>query len=173
MAPAWEELAEEWAGNPDVLVAEVDCTTEEGKALCEIADVEGFPTIKYGDPDTLEDYEGGRDYESLAAFAQENLKCVCSTKNTGCCSEENKMLLDAFMTMPTNELLELIQDQEQKIQEAEEKFEAELEALQNKYQEIGDEKDETIAKVKSSGLTLMKSVIKAKTTLTETTNSEL
>ena len=39
------------------LVADVDCTTE-GKPLCEENGVQGFPTIKWGSPDALEDYEG-------------------------------------------------------------------------------------------------------------------
>ena len=30
--------------------------------------VQGFPTIKWGDPSSLEDYKGGRDYEALNIF---------------------------------------------------------------------------------------------------------
>lgn len=163
MAPAWAKLAEEWAGKPDTLVAEVNCDVEN--ELCESMGVDGFPSIKYGDPNALEDYEGGRDYESLAAFAQENLKGVCAPNKTENCSEEKKLQLDAFMAMPSSDLLELIQDQENRIKAAEEKFEADLDTLQNKFQEISKEKDEAIAKAKASGLSLMKSVsvFKAKT----------
>lgn len=163
MAAAWEKLALEWADKPNALVAEVDCTTEEGRALCDVSDVNGFPTIKYGDPDALEDYEGGRDYEDLAAFAEANLASgVCSPNNLDSCPEDKKLQLDAFLAMSTQELKDLIGDQEKTIEEATEKFEKELEALQSKYEEISNEKDETIAQVKSSGLSLMKSVLKSK-----------
>merc|ERR1712151_208996 len=50
------------------LIADVDCTAA-GKPLCEANGVQGFPTIKWGDPSNLEDYDGGRDYDSLKKFA--------------------------------------------------------------------------------------------------------
>ena len=56
MKPAWDKLMDDFAGNPGSLVADVDCTAE-GKPLCDSNGVEGFPTIKYGDPSNLEKYE--------------------------------------------------------------------------------------------------------------------
>ena len=32
--------------------------------------VRGYPTIKHGDPNNLEDYKGGRDYSALEKFAK-------------------------------------------------------------------------------------------------------
>merc|ERR1712007_265561 len=55
----------EWETNAVGLVAEVDCTAD-GKPLCDANGVRGFPTLKYGDPTSLDDYSGGRDYDSLA-----------------------------------------------------------------------------------------------------------
>lgn len=175
MAAAWEKLALDWVDKPNALVAEVDCTTDEGKALCDVSDVNGFPTIKYGDPEALEDYEGGREYEELAAFADRILSSgICSPHNVDSCPEDKKIQLDAFLAMSTEELQELIGDQEKKIEEAAEKFEKELEALQSRYEEISDEKDDTIAEVKASGLSLMKSVLKSKLRLeTANTSDEL
>ena len=49
--------------------------------------VQGFPTIKYGDPSALEDYQGGRDYDSLKKFA-DGLKPTCSPANIDLCDEE-------------------------------------------------------------------------------------
>jgi len=43
---------------PDLLIAEVDCTAEESESICEENGIEGFPTLKYGDADFLESYEG-------------------------------------------------------------------------------------------------------------------
>ena len=54
MKPAWDKLMEDFE-NKDVLVADVDCTSNDGKALCEKVGVRGFPTLKYGDPDDLQD----------------------------------------------------------------------------------------------------------------------
>ncbi len=163
MAAAWEKLALDWVDKPHALVAEVDCTTDEGKALCDVSDVNGFPTIKYGDPDALEDYEGGRDYEELAAFADRILSSgICSPQNVDSCPEDKKVQLDAFLAMSVQELQELVADQEKKIEEATELFEKRLEALQSEYEAISDEKDDTIEQVKASGLSLMKSVLKSK-----------
>ena len=50
MAPAWEKLTEDWKDHGIGLVGEVDCTSPEGQPLCEKFDVEGFPTLVYGDP---------------------------------------------------------------------------------------------------------------------------
>ena len=77
MAPDWEKLAEKWSGHAVGLVAEVDCTTE-GKPLCDANGVRGFPTLKYGDPAALEDYQGSRTYDDLKKFATDTLKPVCS-----------------------------------------------------------------------------------------------
>lgn len=49
MAPAWEQLAEEWADSATGMIAEVDCTEPTGQPLCEEYGVEGFPTLMYGD----------------------------------------------------------------------------------------------------------------------------
>merc|ERR1712196_481536 len=58
------------------LVADVDCTAA-GKPLCDQVGVRGYPTIKHGDPNNLEDYKGGRDFAALEKFAK-GLKPVCS-----------------------------------------------------------------------------------------------
>ena len=40
---------DEYEGHPSVLVADVDCTAA-GQELCQQQDVQGYPTIKWGDP---------------------------------------------------------------------------------------------------------------------------
>lgn len=44
--------------HPTAGVFDVDCTAA-GQPLCEANGVKGYPTIKYGDPEDLQDYEGG------------------------------------------------------------------------------------------------------------------
>ena len=98
MKPAWDKLMEEFAGNPGSLVADVDCT-EGGKDLCETHGVQGFPTIKYGDPGDLQDYSGGRDFEALKKFADENLGPSCGPTNLDLCSDDVRKKMEEYMKM--------------------------------------------------------------------------
>jgi len=157
MAPAWEQLSGEWAGSADALVAEVDCTTE-GKPLCDANGVRGFPTLKYGDPSALEDYQGGRDFSSLSKFAKENLKPICSPANLDLCDDAKKAEIKSLMELAADDLASKIAAEEKKLEEAEEGFKAEVQKLQETYQKLMEEKDEKIAAVKAAGLGLMKSV---------------
>merc|ERR1719479_810420 len=63
----------EFKDSKTALVADVDCTAA-GKPLCDSNGVQGFPTIKWGDPASLEKYEGGRGFDALKKFAEENFK---------------------------------------------------------------------------------------------------
>jgi len=45
MKPAWDALAAEYEGHPNVLVADVDCDAQ--KDLCNGFGVSGYPTVKY------------------------------------------------------------------------------------------------------------------------------
>ena len=49
----------------DIVIADVDCTVDGGKELCEEMGVQGYPSIKYGDPNNMEDYEGAPTYLSF------------------------------------------------------------------------------------------------------------
>ena len=44
MAPTWSQLADTYAGNESVAVAQVDCTSAD--AVCKEAGVGGYPTLK-------------------------------------------------------------------------------------------------------------------------------
>mmetsp|Transcript_59243 Transcript_59243/g.173283 ORF Transcript_59243/g.173283 Transcript_59243/m.173283 type:complete len:231 (+) Transcript_59243:150-842(+) len=103
MKPSWDKLAAEFEGSKTSGVYDVDCTTD-GKDLCEKQGVQGYPTIKYGDPDNLQAYEGEREYEALKKFADENLGPVCGPEQLELCSEEDKALLESFLAMPKAEL---------------------------------------------------------------------
>jgi len=72
MKPAWDKLMDKFKDSEEVLIADVDCTAA-GKDLCDTHGVRGFPTIKYGNPSDLEDYEGGRSFEDLSTFAEANI----------------------------------------------------------------------------------------------------
>mmetsp|Transcript_114550 Transcript_114550/g.255630 ORF Transcript_114550/g.255630 Transcript_114550/m.255630 type:complete len:130 (+) Transcript_114550:240-629(+) len=94
---------DDFKDHPSALIADVDCTAE-GKDLCEKHGVQGYPTIKYGDPTDLKDYEGGRSYDDLKKFAEENLGPQCGPKNLDLCSEEHKTKLETFAKMSVGKL---------------------------------------------------------------------
>jgi len=144
-----------FAGSSTQLVADVDCTTA-GKPLCDANGVRGYPTIKYGDPDNLEDYQGGRDYASLKAFADENLKPMCGPMHMDLCDDAEKAEINVFLKMSPDDLAAAISKEEEKLTAAEELFKTEVGKLQAKYEQLMQEKDETEASVKAAGLGLMR-----------------
>jgi hypothetical protein len=157
MAPAWEQLYNAYKDSKTALVAEVDCTTE-GKKLCDDQGVRGFPTLKYGDPSALEDYQGGRDFPSLESFAKENLKPMCSPSNLDLCDDAKKAEISSLMALAEADLAAKITAEEKKLEEAEEHFQAEVKKLQETYQKLMEDKESKLAAVKASGLGLMKAV---------------
>ena len=161
MKPDWDKLMDKFAGSSTQLVADVDCTAA-GKPLCESNGVRGYPTIKYGDPSDLQDYQGGRDYAALEKFAEENLKPMCSPANIDLCDDEKKAEIESFMAMSDDDLDAKITAEEAKITDAETTFETELEKLQASYQKLMETKEQTIADVKAAGLGLMKACKVAK-----------
>jgi hypothetical protein len=161
MKPDWDKLMEAFADSPTQLVADVDCTAE-GKPLCDANGVRGYPTIKWGDPADLQDYQGGRDYNSLKKFADENLKPVCSPMNIDLCDDDKKKQIQDFQALSSEEMDAKIEEYEKQLEEAEETFKAEVAKLQATYQQLSEEKDAKLAAVKDSGLGLLKSVKIAK-----------
>jgi hypothetical protein len=160
MKPDWDTLMTEFDSSATQLVGDVDCTAA-GKPLCDANGVKGYPTIKFGDPTNLEDYQGGRDLASLKTFIEEKLKPVCSPLNIDLCDDEAKAGINKYLEMAEDELKALIEAEEKKLGEAEEAFKAEVQKLQERYQELTKEKDEQLAAVKDAGLGLMKSCASA------------
>jgi len=156
MKPAWDKLMKKFADSKTILVADVDCTAA-GKDLCSTHGVQGYPTIKHGDPSSLEDYKGGRDFDALKKFA-EGLKPSCSPFNIDLCDADQKAKIDELMALSSDDLKEKIKTEEKKISDAEATFKKEVEKLQKKYETLNKNKEETVAKVKDSGLGLMKTV---------------
>lgn len=162
MKPDWDKLIGEFASSDTKLVADVDCTAE-GKPLCDANGVQGFPTLKWGDPSDLQAYEGGRTYDDLKKFAEENLKPLCSVSNIDLCDDDMKANIKKYQDMSADDLAALVEVEETKLSDAEAFFKAEVEKLQATYQQLSKDKDDAQAAVKESGLGLMKSVFKSKT----------
>lgn len=162
MKPDWDKLMKENEGSATQLVADVDCTAA-GKSICDENGVKGFPTLKFGDPTDLQDYKGGRDYNSLAKFVKEELKPQCSPANIDLCDEEKKAKIEKLSAMSEVDLDAAIAAETKKLDDSEAEFKAAVEKLQATYQKLSEEKDATAAAVKAAGLGLMKSVKAYKT----------
>jgi len=160
MKPDWDKLMKHDFGE-SALIADVDCTAA-GKPLCEKVGVKGYPTLKWGDPNSLEDYSGGRSFADLKKFAKEKLKPICSPTNLDLCDDEKKAEITKFMEMDDAELDKMIEEKEKLLEEAEETFKSEVDKLQKRYTELQSEKEAAETEVKESGLGLMRSVKAAK-----------
>jgi len=156
MKPDWDKLMKSFKDDESRLVADVDCTTA-GKALCDQVGVRGYPTIKFGDPNNLEDYKGGRDFAALEKFAK-GLKPVCSPAKMDLCEPEMKEKILELQKLSAADLDKQIKEKEAEIEKAEKTFTDEVDKLQKQYQKLQEEKEATVTAVKDSGLGLMKSV---------------
>jgi len=158
MKPAWDQLMDEFKDSKTALVADVDCTVEE--SLCSTHGVQGYPTIKYGSPDALEDYNGGRSFDDLKTFASENLGPTCGPDNLDLCSDDQKAEIAKVMAMSQEDRDAKIAAGEKAIADAEELFNSEVEKLQKKYEQLSEEKEATVKAAKAP-LGLLKQANKA------------
>jgi len=156
MKPAWDKLMEE---NDSVFDA--DCTAA-GQSLCQAQGVQGYPTIKWGDPSALEDYQGGRSFDDLKKFADENLKPSCSPANIDLCDDDKKAEIEKLQAMSDEDLDAAIESKETLLKDAETTFEEAVKELQAKYESLQEDKKKAQEEVKESGLGMLKSVKAAK-----------
>merc|ERR1719499_1974635 len=121
MKPDWDKLTAAYKDHDSMLIADVDCTAG-GKDLCSEVGVRGYPTIKYGDPNNLEDYKGGRDFDSLKKFAEENLGPQCGPANMDLCDADKKVQIEKFQQMSEADIASAIKEKEAAIEKLESDF---------------------------------------------------
>jgi len=156
MKPDWDKLIAEYKDSKNIVVADVDCTAG-GKSKCEEVGVRGYPTIKYGDPDDLQDYKGGRSFSDLKKFA-EGLGPSCSPANLDLCDDDKKKQIEEYTKLSQSERDAMIKEKEEAMENLESGFKTFVEGLQKQYQEESAKKDKAVEAVKTSGLGLLKSV---------------
>ena len=156
MKPDWDKLMKEFEGSSNILVADVDCIGS-GKSKCEEVGVRGYPTIKYGDPDDLQDYKGGRTFSDLSTFAK-GLGPQCGPANPDLCDAEKKKMLDEFMALDSSKRDTMIKEKEAEIEKLESDFKTFVDGLQKQYSEASEKKDKDSEAIKNSGLGLLKAV---------------
>ena len=147
----------QYEGHADVLVGESDCTAA-GKTLCEDLQVQGYPTLKYGDPAALTDYQGARDLDGLKKFADSELRPACSLSRLELCDAAQRERIEELQALSPSELEAAIAKSEQEIAELESKFKADVEQLQAEYKALQDSKRDAVAGARAGGLGLMRAV---------------
>jgi len=160
MKPDWDKLMAEFKDSKTALVADVDCTAG-GKDLCSTHGVRGYPTIKHGDPNNLEDYKGGRTWDALKKFAEENLGPTCGPNNLDLCDDAKKAEITKFQAMSAGDLAKSIKEKEDEMAKLESDFKDYVAGLNKEYQDKSKEKDDGVEAVKQSGLGMMKAVAAA------------
>jgi hypothetical protein len=122
--------------------------------------VRGYPSIKYGDPEDLQDYEGGRSEEDLTTFAA-TLGPSCGPSSLELCDAEKRASIETYLAMDYEQLKKLVEEKEGVVETAEADFTKGVEGLQSRYEELQKAKEAKIQEVKGSGLSMMKAVQKA------------
>jgi len=172
MKPDWDKLMAEYDDHPSILVGDVDCTAG-GESLCQSVGVQGYPTIKYGDPNNLEAYEGGRDLESLSTFAKDKLGPTCGPANLDLCDESKKKEVERYLAMPIDDLAAQVKEKDAEIAKIDKDMEEFVSGLQAEYEAETKKKEDEEKKIKDSGLGMMKRVMASRQTAEKKGTSEL
>mmetsp|Transcript_1195 Transcript_1195/g.2817 ORF Transcript_1195/g.2817 Transcript_1195/m.2817 type:complete len:146 (+) Transcript_1195:198-635(+) len=105
MKPAWDQLGDEYAASSSVVIGDVDCTAPSAESLCQDFQVQGYPTIKYfvdGD-EKGQDYNGGRDFDSMKKFVVDKLEVKCDVENPAECTDKEKAYIEKMKNKPSEE----------------------------------------------------------------------
>jgi len=159
---------DEFKDSKTALVADVDCTAD-GKSLCEKHSISGYPTIKWGEPSDLKDYDGGRDLNALKKFAEENLGPTCGPNSLDLCDEEGKKMIAKFQKMDQDELELKIEETDAKMKKIEDEAQKKVDKLQAKIRDLNNDiekankkkDDKMAAESKKLGVKFMKAVAAA------------
>lgn len=110
MKPTWDQLGDEYAASSSVLIGDVDCTAT-GDTLCQDYEVSGYPTLKYfADGDEKgQDYQGGRDFDSLKSFVEETLEVKCDVKDKKECSDKEKGYIEKMSAKSSEDRVKQIE----------------------------------------------------------------
>jgi len=141
MKPDWDKLASAFNYKTNGHVADVDCTSDDAKALCETYGVQGYPTLKYfkkGGDEKGDSYEGGREYADLKKFMKKNSKQPCDVSSLENCDKKDKKYIEAIKSLDAAAMQEAYDNMTTALAEKKDK-KAEEEALFEK------QKDEAMA----------------------------
>jgi hypothetical protein len=135
----------------------VDCG-RAGKLLCSEVGISNYPTIKYGDPDNLEEYDGALDFDALAVFARESLR-RCGPSSIELCDKEQRALLDKFAQLSQEELDTQIGEKLDLLGSMDKALSEEMEEIGTRFQEASGKTEALKAEMKKTQW-LMRAVLK-------------
>merc|ERR1712029_537571 len=156
MKPDWDKLVAEYKDSETIGIYDVDCTAG-GKSLCDGVGVRGYPTIKYGDPNDLQDYKGGRSFADLKKFA-EGLGPQCGPANIDLCDADKKKQIAEFQALSAKERETQIADKEKELAKIDGDFKRFVDGLQAQYKEASEKKEKDSEAIKNGGLGILKAV---------------
>jgi len=95
MEPDWDRLKKEYADTPNVVIGACDCTTN-CKGKCGEHQVQGFPTLKLQIDGRIEEFNGGRDFNSMKREIEKKLnpRPACSLDSKDACKPEDLKILE-------------------------------------------------------------------------------
>ncbi|EOD03961.1 hypothetical protein EMIHUDRAFT_210547 [Emiliania huxleyi CCMP1516] len=99
MKPAWDQLGDEYSSSSSVVIGDADCTAS-AKDLCE--------TYEYFTAEAPKgtDYSGGRDFDSLKKFVEDELevKCLIDNDEARGCSDKEKDFMSKWKAKDKSEV---------------------------------------------------------------------
>ena len=105
--------------------------------------------MMWGDASGAENYEGGRDYESMSIFAKEYVtKPVCNINHVEVCSPEEKSDFESVVSMSDTKLTETIQYISDSVSVEEKSFEKAVGKIQKQYEELTEEHSKKLESIK-------------------------
>jgi len=104
MKPDWDELEEQYADSKKVVIADVDCTTDEGKQICTENGVTGFPTLIYWVEGEQQEYAGKHTLNAMNRFVVDELLAICLIDDLDGCSIKEKKYIVKMQEKGTEEV---------------------------------------------------------------------
>lgn len=142
MKPDWDKLGDKYK-DTDIIIGDVDCTTDGGKPLCSKYGVRGYPTIKTfaGNP-MGDDYKGGRKYDDLVKHVETNMGPSCGPEHKDKCSADELKELEELLKMPLAERKEKAAAAQAEMDKLSSDFEEFVKGLQESYEKAQKDKDD-------------------------------
>lgn len=120
MHPDYDKLKKTFADTPNVLIADIDCTSDQAQQTCQSNQVQGYPTLKTIKDGRMADYQGGRNFAAMKKEVESKLdpRPACSLESRDACSNEDRLILEESEKMSKAERAAKIKEVEQEIKDS-------------------------------------------------------
>jgi len=143
MKPDWDKLGDKFKDSTDIIIGDVDCTTDGGKPLCSKYGVRGYPTIKTFSGNPMgDDYKGGRKYDDLVKHVETNMGPSCSPEHKDKCSSDELKELEELLKLPLADRKEKAAAAQAEMDKLSSDFEDFVKGLQDSYEKAQKDKED-------------------------------